>query len=98
MLVQPIEIEKSLSKLDDILYREATPYLNIAKASTKDAAVQAEPDTAKDFSWNSQRLKISAEKPEVWRHPAVKDATVVPVRITAGKRKRLNKEYNWIRY
>ena len=95
MLVEPRE---SLSKIDDILYREATPYLNIAKASTKDAAVQTEPATAKDFSWNSPSLPNSAEKPEVWKHPASKDDIVVPVRITNVKHRRLSKEYNWIRY
>jgi len=96
MLVEPREIEKSLSKKDDILYREANPYLNRNK--TKDVTVQTEPDTAKDFSWNSQGLKISAQKPEVWKHPALKDDTVVPVRITGGKRRCLNKEYVWNRY
>ena len=59
-----------------------TQYLNRNKS--KDAAVQTEP---KDFSWNSPS---SAEKPD-----ASKD---VPVRITARKRRRLNKEYNWSRY
>src|SRR6218665_3919959 len=86
MLVEP---RKPLSKKDEILY---TPYLNIAKASTKDAAVQTDP---KDFSWNSPSLPNSAEKPDAWKHPAFKD---VPVRITNVKRRSLNKEYNWSRY
>ena len=86
-----VEARESLSKKDEILYREANPYLNRNK--TKDVAVQTEPDTAKDFSLNSQGLKISAQKPEVWKHPALKDDTVVPVRITGGKRRCLNKEY-----
>ena len=47
MSVDPREFEKPASKINDILYREANPYLNIAKASTKDAAVQTEPDTGK---------------------------------------------------
>ena len=96
MLVEPREIEKPILKIDEILYREANPYLNFAKASTKDAEVQTDPDTAKDFSWNIPRLKNSAEKLDAWKHPASKDATVVPVRITNVKRRRLNKEYSWI--
>ena len=86
MLVEPRE---PLSKKDEIFYN---PYLNIAKANTKDAAVQTE---AKDFPWNSPSLPNSAEKPDAWKHPALKD---VPVRITNVKRRRLNKEYNWSRY
>jgi len=93
MLVEPRE---PLSKIEEILFREANPYLKRNKA--KDVAVQTEPDTAKDFSWNSQSLKISAQKPDAWKPPALKDATVVHVRITDGKRKRLNKEYVWNRY
>src|SRR6218665_1164773 len=85
MLVEP---RKPLSKTDANLYREATP-LNIAKASTKDAAVQTEP---KDFSCNSPSVLNSAE---VWKQLTSKD---VPVRITNVKRRRLNKEYNWRRY
>src|SRR6218665_674362 len=73
-----------LSKKDEILY---SPHLNRNKS--KDAAVQTEP---KDFSWNSPSLPNSVE---VWKVPASKD---VPVRITTGKRRRLNKEYNWSRY
>ena len=79
MLVEP------LSRTDEISY---TPYLNRNKS--KDAAVQTEP---KDFSWNSP--SPPAEKPDAWKHPALKD---VPVRITNVKRRRLNKEYNWSRY
>src|SRR6218665_368070 len=93
MLVKPREIEKSLSTLDEILYRGATTYLNRNK--TKDVTVQTDPVTAKDFSWNSPSLKNSAEKPDAWKHPALKDDAVVPVRITAGKRRRLNKECVW---
>ena len=83
MLVEP---RQTLSKKDEILY---TPYLNIAKDCTKVAAVQTDP---KDFSWNSPGLPNSTE---VWKHPASRD---VPVRITAGKRRRMNKEYNWSHY
>src|SRR6218665_3492055 len=79
-----IEPRKPLSRTDEISY---TPYSNRNKS--KDAAVQAE---LKDFSWNSPS---PAEKPDAWRHPALKD---VPVRITNVKRRRLNKEYNWSRY
>ena len=81
-MVEPREIEKSILKKDELFYIEANPYLNIAKASSKDVAVQTEPDTAKAFSWNSQSLKISAEKPNAWKHHALKDVTVVPVRTT----------------
>src|SRR6218665_384647 len=57
------------------------PHLN--RNTSKDVAVQTE---AKDFSWNSPNTA------KVWKDPASKD---VPVRITNGKRRRLNKEYNW---
>src|SRR6218665_3214808 len=83
MLVEP---RQTISKKDEILY---TPYLNIAKGSTKDVAVQTDP---KDLFWKSPGLPNSAK---VWKYPASKD---VPVRITAGNRRRLNKEYNWSRY
>src|SRR6218665_3245138 len=66
MLVEPREFEKPLSKKDEILYREANPYLDITKASTKDIAEQTDPDAAKDFSWNSPSLKNSSEKPDAW--------------------------------
>jgi len=38
------------------------------------------------------------QKSDAWKHPALKYATVVPVRITDGKRRQLNKEYAWNRY
>src|SRR6218665_1483580 len=84
MLVEPRQIEKPLSKTDEIL---CTPYLSRNKS--KDAAVQTEP---KDFSCNSPSLPNSAE---VWKHPASKD---VPVPIANVKHRRLNKEHNWSRY
>ena len=104
MLVEPRQIkkwlDKPLSKLDYTFHKEANSYSNRNK--TKDVAVQTEPDTAKDFSLNSPSLKNSADdllqKPDAWKHPALKDDTVVPVRITDGKRRRLNKKYVWNRY
>jgi len=108
LLFEPTEIEKPLSKLDDIFHREANPYsdsLNRNKSKTKDVAVQTDPDTAKDFPLKMPSLKNSVDEllrnPNAWNQPALRDklnATAVPVRIKGGKRIRLNKEYVWHRY
>ena len=98
LLFEPTEIERPLSKLDEIFHREDNPYsdsLNRNKSKTKDVAVQTDPDTAKYFPLKIPSPKNSVEEllrnPNAWNQPALKNklnATAVPVRIKGDKRSR----------